>query len=161
MKRRKMTEPVSEEQNNKHPSKHEAELAYEWLIKLRDTDLHLLWARASFFLLMESALLGFAISNLDKDPVILLIEGYGLIIAFIWVVITHMGCDWLRSWKKDLESIEAQVLPDTILIFRKREGRKRIKTSFKSIFRMIPYLYMILWFLFLSYSFLRRSGFFK
>lgn len=106
--------------------------AYEFLLQLRNVDLALLWTRSQFFLVIETALLGFAIGNLDKPRfLILLFIVLGITISIVWAIVTDVGCSWLKSWEEQLEKIEDEVLPDDVPIFQKNEDKAKIKPSIK------------------------------
>lgn len=130
-----MENSISRKHSNSNSAKHEAEVAYGFLLDLRNIDLKLLWTRSAFFFAINGALLGFLIRNLDAaDSMILTsIFCFGFGIALIWWRVTKRGCEWLISWEDQLRDIEDKVFPespDIWHIFRDSEYRRKIKGGF-------------------------------
>lgn len=155
-----MENSISKEQSNNNTTKHEAEIAYGFLLDLRNIDLKLLWTRSAFFFAINGALLGFLIRNLDADFVILLfLVFFGFGIALIWRKVTKLGCTWLVSWETQLRDIEDRVFPDSpdICIFRNNEYRGKIKGSIKKILIKITGVNTVIWVFLLLYVLFKKG----
>lgn len=149
---------VDKDKTNSDLSKREAEIAFGFLLQLRNTDLTLLWTRSTIFLAIEGIILGFVLDTMSNPSLIpLCISGYGLFIAIIWVIITRNGCSWLEGWENQMQEIEHKVFPNSpdIAIFRDNKYRANIKPSIKETLKRVTYANMIIWyglFLFFVYS---------
>lgn len=145
-----MKDQNSKKQDNGNTVKHEAEIAYGFLLQLRNVDLNLLWTRSGFFFAINGALLGFMIRNLDRDFMIHpgVIGFFGVVIVAIWWKVTELGCSWLDSWERQLKNVEDKVFPSSpdLCIFRANEYRRKIKGgSIKKILIRVTVLNMIVW----------------
>ncbi|MFA4853116.1 MAG: hypothetical protein WC599_11410 [Bacteroidales bacterium] len=119
--------------NSKKPEelkKEQAELAFKYLLELRDHENQLMWTRSNILLLLQGGLLTFIAYNFKTPlgnnwPVLASLCVFGLFIAFLLWRITAGGSFWVDFWQSKLKSIEEIVFGNVVDLFRNHPAKSK------------------------------------
>lgn len=155
----KKLEKLTESEDNK------AELAYKFLLQVRELDNKLMWTRINIMFLIQGILFSFvatAFSSLvgKYTFIIVLTEVFGLISAYFLRFIASGGDFWETFWERKLSEIEQKAIGN-FEIFRnhpttssevskkvKGEGGKPIRKAVV----IFSFMFLIVWLVLIFYT---------
>ncbi len=160
-----MKEINNSDENNSE--KLQAEIAYKYIMQLRNLGATNLWSRSNVMLVLQGGLLAFIAGNfssliVDNRIILIALSFFGLLISFFWYRLTKGGSFWIEYWQNKLREIENQVVGE-IKIFRNHPSMLKNKnqqsklknmgyTSTRRILKQVSFITIILWIILLCYA---------
>lgn len=104
---------MTEGQDSKEPPLNSFE-AFKIALATRNMEIELFWKRSNYFLVLNTAVAaGFFLDAAEEHRLALGI--FGLVIAFLWLLVNAGSKFWQSRWEQRLHDLESKLNPETKL----------------------------------------------
>jgi len=82
---------------------------YKFALEARNNEISLFWQRCNYFMVLNTAIaIGFFVRNNTDDEYSFLLCGLGVIVSFIWYLVSIGSKFWQSRWERRLAIIEEE-----------------------------------------------------